>query len=132
MAERGHDYELSRAVSLRQVAPVGLSQLRREGKIDEFELPEALWDMDFPGHANRRIKSVSLTIPCVVGAYTPVNATLALTSSSFRALDGSPMSGSSAPITSVAISSAADDRGLFELNLNDERYLPFEGAGVAR
>ena len=33
-------------------------------------------------------------------------------------------------IQSVATSSGQNDSGLFEPNLRDERYLPFEGAGV--
>ena len=32
--------------------------------------------------------------------------------------------------TSIATSDAQEDAGLFELNFNDERYLPFEGAGA--
>jgi hypothetical protein len=36
----------------------------------------------------------------------------------------------SAPITSIATSHAQNDSGLFELNFNDERFLPFEGAGA--
>ncbi|KAK3385121.1 hypothetical protein B0H63DRAFT_510034 [Podospora didyma] len=34
------------------------------------------------------------------------------------------------PVKSVAISSGQQDTGVFELNFRDERYLPFEGAGV--
>jgi len=33
-------------------------------------------------------------------------------------------------ISSIATSNAQNDSGMFELNFNDERYLPFEGAGV--
>jgi hypothetical protein len=41
-------------------------------------LPESLFDADYPGHYMRRLKSVSLTIPCVVGPYTSINCTLTL------------------------------------------------------
>ena len=34
------------------------------------------------------------------------------------------------PINAVAVSSAQNDSGMFELTFKDERYLPFEGAGV--
>ena len=34
------------------------------------------------------------------------------------------------PITAIAVSTGQNDSGLFELNFRDERYLPFEGAGV--
>ena len=33
-------------------------------------------------------------------------------------------------LQAVATSNAQNDSGLFELNFRDERYLPFEGAGV--
>ena len=33
-------------------------------------------------------------------------------------------------ISSIATSHAQNDSGMFQLNFNDERYLPFEGAGV--
>jgi len=33
-------------------------------------------------------------------------------------------------IESIVTSNAQNDSGLFELNLRDERYLPFEGAGA--
>lgn len=91
---------------------------------------EILFDLDHPGHYNRRIKSVSLTIPCVAGAYTSISANLTLKSSSYtnKAKDAidAPLK-----ITSMATSSAVNDSGLFELNFNDARYLPFEGAGAA-
>lgn len=35
-----------------------------------------------------------------------------------------------ASIQSIATSSATDDAGLFQLRFDDERYLPFEGAGA--
>jgi hypothetical protein len=133
-ASRAHDYEISRTVSLRQVDALALARLRNDGSTGPFKLPEALWDMDFPGHVNRRVRSVVVSIPCVVGAYTPINATLSLAENSFRDRDGElqsvPLSG--VPLTSVAVSSAQSDAGVFELNFHDERYMPFEGVGVAR
>ena len=38
---------------------------------------EVLFDLDYPGHYLRRLKSVGLTIPCVTGPYTGVSCTLA-------------------------------------------------------
>ncbi|CAN5793676.1 hypothetical protein BH11BAC3_BH11BAC3_12880 [soil metagenome] len=48
--------------------------LKQTGKT-EFALPEVLFDMDYPGHYKRRIKSVSISIPCIAGPYTGLNAT---------------------------------------------------------
>ncbi len=34
------------------------------------------------------------------------------------------------PVKAIATSNAQNDSGIFELSFRDERYLPFEGAGV--
>ena len=60
--KRGHDFEVSKSISLRQINPLALIQLKETGTC-EFALPEVLFDMDYPGHYLRRLKSVSLTNP---------------------------------------------------------------------
>jgi Tc toxin complex TcA C-terminal TcB-binding domain/Neuraminidase-like domain len=141
---RGHDFELAKKVSLRMHNPMALMDLRETGSC-EFELPEVVFDMDYPGHYQRRIKSVSVQIPCVVGPYTSLNCTLRLVNNRIRtnsiatSASDYPESTDSAderfmttrvPIAAVAVSSADLDAGVFELNFHDERYLPFEGAGA--
>src|SRR5262249_27943119 len=69
------EYELTRHVSLLQLNPVGLLQLRKTGRCT-VAIPETLFDLDGPGHYFRRIKSVALSVPCVTGPYTSVNCTL--------------------------------------------------------
>jgi len=34
--------------------------------VAQFSIPEILYDMDFPGHYQRKVKNVSVTVPCVV------------------------------------------------------------------
>ena len=93
----------------------------------------------------RRLKSVSLTIPCVVGPYTSINCTLTLLSNKTRVKstpsgpyvkseegDDGRFVTNLAALQSVATSHAQNDSGIFELNFRDERYLPFEGAGAIR
>ena len=135
---RGYDYEITRHISLRQLNPNALLELRAHGKC-EFELPEYLFDMDFPGHYRRRIKSLSLSIPCIAGPYTRINAVLHLQKHKYRhtalaacygADSDENFSTNLTPITRIALSTAQNDSGMFELNFKDERYLPFEGAGV--
>lgn len=129
---RGHDFEITKHISLRQIAPKALLDLRTTTSCT-FSLSETLFDMDFPGHHTRRLKSVSLSLPCVVGPYTSVNCTLRMTSNSYRlgkAAETTVMQPNYVPIQSVAFSSGQNDPGVFELNFHDERYLPFEGAGV--
>jgi hypothetical protein len=142
--KRGHDYEITKHVSLRQTNPISLIQLKETGKC-EFILPEVLFDMDFPGNYMRRIKSVGISIPCVAGPHTSINCTARLLENKFRinaiAKDKNDylektdktderFSTVNIPITSIAVSSGQNDSGVFELNFQDERYMPFEGGGV--
>jgi len=141
--KRGHDFEVSKSISLRQINPKALLELKETGTC-EFALPEVLFDMDYPGHYLRRLKSVSLRIPCILGAHTSLNCTLRLLEHKFRtnAINGKSgyteqtdqtderFSTVNVPISSIAVSSLEDENGVFELNFHDERYLPFEGAGT--
>jgi hypothetical protein len=135
------EYEITKQVSLLLHDPLALIRLKQTGQC-EVVLPEALFDADYPGHYMRRIKSVSLTIPCVVGPYTSVNCTLTLLSNETRIksvlvdaytkaeADDDRFTTNFAALQSIATSHAQNDSGMFELNFRDERYLPFEGAGV--
>jgi hypothetical protein len=144
--QNAREYELTKHISLSQLDASALELLitNRECWIN---LPEEFFDMDYPGHYMRRIKTVGLTIPCVAGPYTTVGCTLTMTRNSVRvssipganyprkvvngiAADDPRFRDSIAPIQSIATSSAQNDDGLFELNFRDERYLPFEGAGA--
>ncbi|MCT4648628.1 MAG: neuraminidase-like domain-containing protein [Carboxylicivirga sp.] len=130
LANNKRKFELSKHVSLAMLDPQKILDLRNGGTC-AIELPEVLFDLDHPGHINRRIKSVSLTIPCVSGAYTSISADLSLINSSIVTDDQGTVFSPNKKITRMATSSAVNDSGLFELNFNDARYLPFEGAGAA-
>jgi Tc toxin complex TcA C-terminal TcB-binding domain len=136
------DYELTKHVSLLELAPLAVMQLRATGRCT-VKLPEELFDLDGPGHYFRRIKSVAVSLPCVAGPYTSVNVTLSLLKSTIRTsallTDGkyAPIGGEDLRFDShfgssetIVTSSAQNDAGLFEPNLKDERYLPFEYAGA--
>lgn len=136
------EYELTKHISLLQVNPLALLQLRATGRCT-VTLPEALFDMDGPGHYFRRIKTVAVSIPCVTGPYASVNCTLTLLKSSIRKTqilsDGvyarenaedDRFNDYYGSLQSIVTSSAQNDSGLFETNLRDERYLPFENSGV--
>jgi GH18 family chitinase len=132
------EYEISKSVSLVLFDPWALINLKETGQC-VVNLPEAFFDMDYPGHYFRRLKTVSLTIPCVTGPYTSVNCTLTLLKSKIRidttagnqdyASDAHFITNYAAT-QSIATSTAQNDSGMFEVNFRDERYLPFEGAGV--
>jgi hypothetical protein len=135
------EQEIVKHVSLLLHDPLALLQLKETGQCD-VDLPEMMFDVDFPGHYLRRIKTVSLSIPCVIGPYASINCQLTLLKSKIRttntptnpyaeqANNDTRFYASTNPIQSIAVSQGQNDSGLFELNLRDERYLPFEGEGV--
>ena len=137
------EFEIRKHISLVSLDPMALVKLRQNGECF-IEIPETVFDIDYPGHYLRRIKSLSLTLPCVTGPYTGVSATLTLLKSSIRK-DNTLRAGKhqrdtsvsdprfrdlTTPVQSIAASSGLSDSGLFELNFRDERYLPFELAGA--
>lgn len=147
--ENKREFELTRHISILSLDPLALVTLKETGRC-EISIPELLFDLDYPGHFMRRIKSVSLTIPCVTGPYSSLNCTLTLMTNSTRISNHIP-SGGDTPggyiesvdgeadarfakdfvgMKSIATSTGQNDSGMFEVNFRDERYLPFEGAGV--
>lgn len=123
------ELEMTKHISLVSLDPRQLINLKTQGSCSFF-LPEEIFDMDYPGHYLRRIKSVAITIPCVAGPYTTINAQLTLTDNAIRkGTAGTLEVDSSAVKPMIATSSAQNDSGIFELNFKDERYLPFEGKG---
>jgi len=82
-------------------------------------------------------------MPSVTGPYTTVSCTLSLLKSSIRTSpllsdEGYARGGSEdarfvdyyGTVQQIVTSSGSNDSGLFEVNLRDERFLPFEGAGA--
>lgn len=134
------EYELTRHVSLMQIDPMAIMALRRTGRA-RVDIPEALFDMDGPGHYCRRIHSVALTIPAVGGPQTTISARLTLLKSSIRTTPegaGSYARTDEDPrfrdqfgaVESVVASTAREDAGLFDASGSDGRPLPFSGRGV--
>jgi hypothetical protein len=81
--ENVREYELTKHISLRQLFPGQFLRLKTTGHC-EIEIPEWLFDLDYPGQYMRRIRNVALTIPCVVGSYTGVHCRLTLLSAATR------------------------------------------------
>jgi len=140
--------EIEKHVSLAQLDPKALFTFKASG-VCEFELPEILFDYDFPGHYCRKIKTVAISIPAIVGPYESVKATLTQVGNTTMLIpdatacqylikpeanqakpDDSVLRVDWRPREQIAISSANNDAGVFELNFRDERYLPFEGTGA--
>lgn len=146
LEQNRRELELTKHISLAMLNPLALMQLKETGRCF-FTLPEEIFDLDYPGHYFRRIKSVSITLPCVVGPYTTISCTLRLLKNYIRIkttpadpyehnndegvwTDDERFVENNIPVKVVATSNAQNDSGVFELNFRDERYLPFEGAGV--
>lgn len=151
--------EIEKTVSLRQLFPVEflkfISGTQSDGGIlgkgeFNFNLSQQLFDLDFPSFYQRKIKSVSITLPAVVGPYQNLNAKLTQNSNAvllktdsegltyiydFPADSKKTISNDIVRVNwqqsqEIAISKGIDDNGLFQLNFDDPRYLPFEGTGV--
>ena len=137
------ELELTRHVSLRQLDPLALINLRITGTCS-VTVPEWLFDRDCPGHYMRRIKTVSLSIPSVVGSFTSINCTLSLQSSTIRVsplLNGGVYARDTSQddprfvdyfggAESIVTSAGTNDSGMFDSNLDQTRFLWFEGAGA--
>jgi hypothetical protein len=145
--------EIEKTVSLLHLDPQKFLEFKygingvKQGQLT-FKLSEALFDFDFPGHYCRKIKSISLSIPAVVGPYQNLNATFVQNNNMIilkaeseavkHALD--PVKNPTPPDGSIrkdwlanqqiALSRGIDDSGLFVLDFRDEKYLPFEGTGA--
>src|SRR6185369_15897840 len=141
LEQNKREHELTKHISLNLLHPQALVALRETNSCF-FELPEAIFDIDHPGHYLRRIRSVSLSLPCVAGPYTSVSAHLTLLSNRVRrdsqvqpqyawqGIEDPRFAHDVGGIQSIVTSTGQDDSGVFELDFRDDRYLPFEGAGV--
>lgn len=145
---RGHTrkFEIEKSISLLALDPEAFVRFQNTG-VCEVLLSEYLFDLDYPGHYARQVKSISITIPAILGPNQNIKATLTQTGSQILIrpeIDGVDYLlglNSQTPNSSVlranwrasqkvALSSGIDDAGMFLLDLNDERYLPFEGTGA--
>jgi hypothetical protein len=124
------ELEITRSISLAKIAPHALVELRARGEC-LVEIPESVFDCDYPGHYFRRIKSVAVNFP----SSTVTNRIRV----SPQAKDAGDYAGRDddarfvlgpAGTHAIVTSSGTADAGMFDVSLRDERYLPFEGAGV--
>ena len=159
--ENIREYELTKHVSLRLNSPSLFLLLKTTGCC-EIDIPEWMFDVDYPGHYMRQIRSVSVTIASVARPYTGVHCRLTLLANVTRVnpILAAPAHGCCCPAEAcscehersdegyrlcaddprmvklygareaIATSGGQNDAGLFELNFNDPRYLPFEYMGA--
>jgi hypothetical protein len=125
--------QLIKTISLSQMAPVELQRFRKTGVLP-FTTNMEMFDRDFPGHYLRLIKTVRTSVIALVPPSQGIRATLTCTGAS-RAVVG----GNGGPLETVivrrdpqrvALSSAVNANGVFELDPQPELLMPFEGLGV--
>lgn len=158
-----HHLQVRKTVSLRELIAQGLvfdkggaplatwaalqGQLVKEGEA-AFTLSETLFNRDYPGHYLRRLHSIAVTLPALLGPYQHVRATLAQTqsrlltapdiegvkflSTELGAEEGSPRNVmvSLRGGQQVCLSSGNQDDGMFTGPEIDERYRVFENTGA--
>lgn len=135
--------EISKTVSLRQLpGKDSNATLNKEWSalktdllvngIVDFELTQALFDADYPGHYLRRIKSISVSLPATLGPYENIRATLTQTYNKIQFSEATDSIKENLHVLEeIALSTGLNDSGLFTLNFDhDERYLPFEYTGA--
>lgn len=130
--------EITKTVSVRRLLEAEdkpwttmVADLGKTGGL-EIKLEQGLFDNDYPGQYLRRIKRVSVTLPAVLGPYEDVAAVLTQTYSKVEMNEtvGVNTWENMRASQQIALSSGVDDDGMFTLNFDDERYLPFEGTGA--
>lgn len=138
--------EIEKTISLGQLDPQALLDLKTKGTCT-FDLAEKDFDYDYPGHYLRQIKTVSVSLAALIGPYQNIHATLTQTANKVLLQpddggvkyllgkndtqpDNSILRVDTRANQEVALSQGINDSGLFQLNFNDERYLPFEGTGA--
>jgi hypothetical protein len=141
------EFEIRRDISLVTLDPQAFITLKQTGHC-EFEVPELLFDGDYPGHYMRRLRLVTVTIPCIVGRYANVNCVVTMLKNKTRVsteiVPGAPGGGYGenvdqedarfvddfGAVQSIATSHGQNDSGVFDMEARDGRYLPFRGAGL--
>lgn len=99
----------------------------------EFELTQAMYDDDYAdqNHYLRRIKTISVTLPACLGPYKDIRAVLRQTYSKVEmAATAGNVKENLQASQQIALSTSLEDNGMFQLNFQDERYLPFEYTGA--
>ncbi|KTD19468.1 hypothetical protein Lisr_2030 [Legionella israelensis] len=125
--------QLSKTISLAQMMPGDLVELRSSGKIT-FNTLLQWFDMDFPGHYLRLIKNVRISVLALIPPVQGIHAMLSNSGESTvvvkKGLEFQKKRASRNFGESIALDSPFNDTGLFVLDYQDPMFLPFEGLGV--
>jgi hypothetical protein len=123
---------LSQTFSLAREMPVEFLDFRRTGTL-AFATPMSLFDSDFPGHYLRLIRRVRSSLVALVPPDRGIRATLYSNGIS-RVITGREGMFGEVIVrhdpSVVALTSPINATGVFELDVQSDLLLPFEGSGV--
>ncbi len=124
---------LSHTFSLAQMLPVEFVSFRATGELT-FASPASWFDQDFPGHYHRLLRQVHIGIVGLIPANRGIRAQLSSTGLS-RVTE--PRNGGGfteitlhRDPTTIAFTSPVAATGVFDVDLQPDLLLPFEGGGV--
>jgi hypothetical protein len=122
---------VSKTISLAQLAPLELQQLRETGVL-RFDTSQDFFDRDYPGQYLRLIKKVSVSVIALTPPTHGIKAELTNPGIS-RVVTGGPPFRTEVirrdPET-ITLSSPQNETGVFHLRPEGEMLLPFEKTGV--
>lgn len=123
--------QLTKTISLAQMAPFEFQRFRESGKLP-VAIPRQLFDQDFPGHYLRLIRRVRTSVIALIPPTQGIKATLSNTGVSRTTIGGVAFQDVVVrrDPQAVALTSPMNATGLFELDTQPELLLPFEGLGV--
>jgi hypothetical protein len=124
--------QLAQTLSLASLAPAEFQRFRESGLL-AFATPRVLFDQAFPGHYLRLIRRVRTSVIALVPPAQGIRATLIAGGVSRVVIANG---GAFEPVVVrrnpelVALTSPNGATGLFEMDVQSEMLLPFEGMGV--
>jgi len=124
--------QVTKIISLAQFNPLAFQRFQETG-ILPFTMPMELFDRDFPGHYLRLIKRLRTSVVALIPPTEGIKATLTCSGLSRVVIGGDIFQTTliRRPPEIVALSSAINATGLFELQEQPEMLVPLEGHGVA-
>jgi hypothetical protein len=123
--------QLSKTISLAQLAPFEFEQFRQTGVL-LFATPMTLFDRDFPGHFLRLSKRVRTSVVALIPPNPGIKASLTASGvSRVMIADGSFQEAIvHRDPELVALTSPSSASGVFELEVQSDMLLPFDTMGV--
>ncbi len=123
--------QLSKTISLSKHDPNSFQTFKQTG-ILPFVTRMELFDRDFPGHMMRLVKRVSVTVLALTPSIDGIKASLSASSNS-KIVKGElypTLETIKRPSESISFTNAIGASGLFELQTESNKLMPFEGMGV--